>query len=220
VEDEDARAWHEAPGNLSSGAGLPWTRIASPAELGVACAPDRDHADAYLFVDFPGLDHARRFGAMLAEAPGTPIVLDKESVRVGAERFRPQQTKRLGPGLLAAEILLPPSRVPDFLPRAEAMARGIGMELDAEVYYLAEGTALVIAGYLTDHRRGSFAVDLTLAPALLDLAMRSFGGRPYVLGRWQSAYFDRKLGADAGRVRRARATFDGAELVNRGVLTG
>jgi glycolate oxidase len=219
-EDEDARAWHEAPGNLSSGAGLPWTRIASPAEVGVACAPDRAHADAYLFVDFPSLDHARRFGASLAEAPGTPIVLDRESVRVGVERFRPQQTKRLGPGLLAAEILLPPSRVPDFLPRAEAMARGIGMELDAEVYYLAEGTALVIAGYLTDHRRGSFAVDLTLAPALLDLAMRSFGGRPYVLGRWQSAYFDRKLGADAGRVRRARATFDASELVNRGVLTG
>ena len=32
---EDARDWHAHPGTLSAGAGLPWTRIAGPAELGV-----------------------------------------------------------------------------------------------------------------------------------------------------------------------------------------
>jgi len=66
------------------------------------------------------------------------------------------QTKRLGPGLLAAEIVMPAEQVPAFLPAADALARGAGTSLDAEVYYLADGSALVIAAYLVDHRSGAF----------------------------------------------------------------
>jgi FAD/FMN-containing dehydrogenase len=140
-------------------------------------------------------------------------------VRVAAERFRPQQTKRLGPGLLAAEILMPAAEVGRFLPRAERIARGAGSELDAEVYYLADGEALVIGGYLTDHRNAAFALDLVIAPALVDLAMRRHGGRPYVLGRWQAAWFRRALGArEAAAVQEAKQALDPAAIVNRGVL--
>ena len=73
-----------------------------------------------------------------------PRVLDQEGVRFAAERFRPQQTKRLGPGMLAAEILMLATEVPAFLPRAEALARATGNTLDAEVYYVRDGTALMI----------------------------------------------------------------------------
>src|SRR5205814_6792108 len=38
--DEDARAWHAHPSALTDAAGLPWTRIAGPAELGLT--PDED----------------------------------------------------------------------------------------------------------------------------------------------------------------------------------
>jgi len=36
-----------------------------------------------------------------------------------------------------------------------------------------------------------------LSPALLDLAIRRYGGRPYVLGRWQAAFAPKRFG-DAG----------------------
>ena len=219
--DEASRDWHRLPSALSSGERMPWTRIAAPGELGAKTAPDHDHAGGYLFVDFLDLAAARAFAAALPSCPGSPRVLGEESVRVAAERFKPQQNKRLGPGLLAAEIVMPASEVAPFLPRAEALARAAGSELDAETYFLSDGTALVIAGYLTDHRRGSLALDLVLAPALMDLAIARHHARPYVLGRWQAAYFGRKFeGAAGARLRDAKRRLDPAWILNRGVLLG
>jgi FAD/FMN-containing dehydrogenase/ferredoxin len=220
-EDEDAREWRERPGALSDGSGMPWKRIAAPEESGAAVAPDRVNAGAYLFVDFLDRASARQFASSLSAMPGAPLVLGRESVRVAEERFRPQQTKRLGPGLLAAEILMPAAEVRGFLPRAERVARGAGSELDAEVYYIAGGEALVIGGYLTDHRSAAFAVDLVIAPALVSLAMKRHRGRPYVLGRWQAAWFARAFGATrAEKLRAAKRALDPGAIVNRGVLLG
>jgi len=219
-QDEDAREWKKLPSALTTGAALPWTRIIGPAELGVEVGADRDHAGAYLFVDFLDPAAARVFGKALAECPGQPCVLDHESVRFASERFKPQQTKRLGPGLLAAEIVMPAAEVPAFLPRAEALAKAAGNELDAEIYYLADGSALVIAGYLTDHRGGAFAADLVIAPMLLDLAMDLHQGRPYVLGRWQAAWFGRKYGSAGDRLRDIRRRLDPGDLTSRGVRFG
>jgi FAD/FMN-containing dehydrogenase/ferredoxin len=220
-EDEDAREWRERPGALSDGSGMPWKRIAGPEESGAATAPDRVNAGAYLFVDFLHRSSARQFAGALSALPGAPLVLGRESVRVAEERFRPQQTKRLGPGMLAAEILMPAVQVKEFLPRAERIARGAGTELDAEVYYIAGSEALVIGGYLTDHRSAAFAVDLVVAPALVSLAMERHRGRPYVLGRWQAPWFARAFGASrAEKLRAAKNSLDPAAIVNRGVLTG
>jgi FAD/FMN-containing dehydrogenase len=170
---------------------------------------------------FPDRASARQFASSLSAMPGAPLALGRESVRVAEERFRPQQTKRLGPGMLAAEILMPAAEVRGFLPRAERIARGAGTELDAEVYYIAGGEALVIGGYLTDHRSAAFAVDLGVAPALVSLAMKRHRGRPYVLGRWQAAWFARAFGATrAEQLRAAKRALDPAAIVNRGVLTG
>jgi FAD/FMN-containing dehydrogenase/ferredoxin len=220
-EDEGAREWRVRPGELSDGSGMPWKRIAGPEEAGAATVPDPLSAGSYLFVDFLDRIAARQFAGALGGMPGKPPVLERESVRVAAERFRPQQTKRLGPGLLAAEILMPDSEVKRFLPRAERIAHGAGSELDAEVYYIADGEALVIGGYLTDHRSAAFAADLVIAPALVDLAMKRHRGRPYVLGRWQAAWFKRAFGvAEAAKLRASKRALDPAAIVNRGVLLG
>ncbi len=218
-KDEDSRSWKAQPSALSNGSGMPWLSVTSPAGLGAVTHPDRDDLEAYLFVDFLSLEAARELARALEDCPGTPLVLGEESARFALERFKPQQTKRLGPGLLAAEILMPAEEVPAFLRRAEILVRRAGNHLDAEVYYLSGGLALFIAGYLTDHRSAAFHVDLMLAPALLDLAMSEHHARPYVLGRWQSAYAEQKL----GRTRlqdliRHKNDLDPGRLINRGVV--
>ncbi len=219
-QDEDSRTWRTAPSALSTDTHLPWTRIVAPGKLGATIAPDSVGA-AYLFVDFLSIEEARAFAVLLRSCPWRPRVLDADSARFAAERFKPQQTKRLGPGLLAAEILMPASEVAGFLPRATRLAHNTGNELDAEVYFLAEGTALVIGGYLTDHRSGAFAVDLLLAPALVDLAMARHQGRPYVLGRWQAAWLSRQVGkAEAKRFAGIKRGLDPRALLNRGVRLG
>ncbi len=217
--DEDARTWRQHLGALSGDASLPWRSITGPRELGPATAPDLDHAGAYLFVDFMDQAAARAFGAALPTCPGQPALLGEESVRFAAERFKPMQTKRLGPGLLAAEILMPAAEVPRFLPRAAQLARNVGREVDAEVYYVHDGSTLVIAGYLTDHRSGAFGADLMIAPTLVDLAMHHHQGKPYVLGRWQAAWLDAKVGrGPAALIRAAKRSLDPHAIVNRGVL--
>jgi len=197
---------------------------AAPREpLSTPSAPSAaaETAGAYLYVDFLGIRAARAFATTLGDLPGRPLALDRESVRFAAERFRPQQNKRFGPGMLAAEVTLPSGAVSPYLRGAYRLARRAGVELDPEVYYVADGEALVIAGYLTDHRAAGFYLDLVLAPALLDLAVQRFGGKPYVLGRWQATFAGERFGA-AGleRLKTLRSGLDPQDLVNRGVVLG
>jgi FAD/FMN-containing dehydrogenase/ferredoxin len=224
--DEDARVWRRLPSALSAGEGMPWSAIAGPAELGVASESLADERGArecaaYLYVDFLDETAARTFAARLHELPGRPRALAAASARVAGDRFRPQQNKRLGPGLLAAEIELPAARVQPFLAHACRVAANAGVQLDPEVYYVNDGRALVIAGYLTDHRATSFYNDLMLSPALLDLAIRRYGGRPYVLGRWQAAFAPKRFGeAGLKRLLSIKRGLDPDSLVNRGVVFG
>ncbi len=217
--EEDAKPWRERPAALSSDAHLPWRNVLAPSHFGVRAAEDFPSGEAYLFVDFLSEQGGRAFAAALASCPGAPRAAGQESARFARDRFRPQQVKRLGPGLLAAEIVLPAANVPAFLPEAERLAHRAGLELDAEVYYLADGAALALAAFLVDHRRGSFALELPLAPALLDLVMERHGGRPYVLGRWQAGYFRRKFpGKEAKRLRSLKHGLDSRRILNRGAF--
>jgi len=222
ASDDGRQTWRRFPSTLSTGADLPWRGVLGPSELGVpAAGRGGASAAAYLYVDFLDVGAARRFAARLADLPGAPIVLDRESVAFAGARFRPQAGKRLGPGLLAAEIDLPAAAVPAFLADAERLAAGAGVALEHEVYYLSEGRALAIAGYLTDHRSLAFLPELALSPALLDLAVRRHGGRPYVLGRWQGSFARDKFGDDGlDRLTAAKRALDPAGLLGRGVLFG
>ena len=225
--DDARQRWRRFPAALSTDSDMPWSSIRGPRELGVADGPAgtrlaaRAASGAFLYVDFLEEGAARRFAARLAELPGEPVVMADESVAFAAARFRPQRNKRLGPGLLAAEIELPAGEIAAFLAGAARLARGAGVALEHEVYFLTGDRALVIAGYLTDHRSASFLLDLALTPALLDLAVRRHGGRPYVLGRWQSSFAADKFGAGGlSRLGAIKAALDPGRLLGRGVLFG
>ena len=239
--EEDARPWRRRPSSLSRGDGMPWARIDGPEELrtpavslaasgGSSAEPPVSgarSAGAYLYVDFLGVRAGRAFATRIAGLPGRPLALGAESVRLAAERFRPQQNKRVGPGLLAAEVVLPAAVVSAYLRDAWHLARRAGVALDPEVYYLGGGQgegggdALVIAGYLTDHRTAEFDLDLVLSPALLDLGVRRFAGRPEVLGRWNaSVAADRRGPGGTERLAALKRGLDPQDLLNRGVLLG
>jgi hypothetical protein len=103
------------------------------------------------------------------------------------------QMKRLGPGCWPPRIVMPTSEIAPFMAAAQRLASRIGKELGSRDLLLSPTPRrMVDRGYLVDHRNGAFAVDLMIAPALTDLAMKRHRGRPYVLGRWQSAWFARR----------------------------
>lgn len=216
-QEEDGKEWRRQPGRLSLDDQLPWRRVLGPVDLGAPEPTDTKSEGAFVFVNFASEEEGRRFAVELSSCPGNPGYSNEESVRLARDRFRPQQVKRFGPAFLAAEIQLPADQVAGFRVAAEKLANDVGPHLDLEVYYLADGNALALAAYLTDHRRASFAVELSLAPALLDLAMARFGGSPYVLGRWQANLFPRKFGRTrANELKALKSTLDPYRLVNRG----
>jgi FAD/FMN-containing dehydrogenase/ferredoxin len=172
-----------------------------------------------VYVDFDDAHEAARFETGLEAGKWRVHRDDAEAGRWFADRFRPQQTKRLGPGFLAAEILLPTRHVDHFLTRARELAAGVGIELESEVYFLQDGRALALPGYLTRGPRFGFLFEMVLAPMLVDLAIARFDGEPYVLGRWQSTFFRSRFRAgEARRLRRAKRSSDPGWFLNPGVF--
>jgi glycolate oxidase len=173
-----------------------------------------------VYFDFDAADAAERFASRLASGSNRWRVAsdDAEARRWLADRFRPQQTKRLGPGYLASEILLPSEHLAAFLEEASKVAGRVGVHLESEVYFLGDARVLAIVGYTSRGPRRGFMWELVLAPVLLDLAMARFRGEPYVLGRWQSPYFRRKHGAETAKRRRSyKKRVDREGILNPGV---
>ncbi len=120
--DEDARAWRRLPSGAlrrreaCRGRAIDGPRGAAHAArvaLGRRGASSRRRRQPPTCTSTSSASRAARaFAARLAEPAGRGrCALADESVRFAAERFRPQQNKRFGPGLLAAEIVLPARRV-------------------------------------------------------------------------------------------------------------
>jgi glycolate oxidase len=178
-------------------------------------------AHAAVYVDFETAADADALTARIGSAPHSPRGDDAEARRWLGDRFRPQQTKRLGPGFIAAEILMPWRETAAFHARAVALAARVGVHLETEAYWFGDGRVLVLPGYLSRGPRAGFVWEMILAPVLLDAAMAHHGGSPYVLGRWQSPYFKHKHDRDAQqKLRDHKKRIDPRRTLNPGVYYG
>jgi len=177
----------------------------------------KPHASVY--VDFESPEVAARFRNSVDPSRHRLRLDDAEARTWHADRFRPQQTKRLGPGFLASEILLPAAETAEYQARAVRLADRVGVHLETEIYFFGDGRALALPGYLSRGPRRGFTYELLLAPILLDLGLRHHGGKPYVLGRWQSPYFRAKHAADERkRMQQAKKSADAKRTLNAGVF--
>ena len=111
---------------------------------------------------------------------------------VWTERFFPLKAQRLGPGLLASEVVLPRKSVPAFIERARRRAQRFGINLAVEaIVSRTEGstdTCVVIASFPCDPgRRWNYLLRLLLVQILMrdGLSMR---GRAYGLGIWNAPF--------------------------------
>ena len=107
----------------------------------------------------------------IGRLPGRPLALGRRERALRRRAVPPaaEQASRPRPAGRRGRRCRPRTWPPTCAAAGVSRA-GAGVELDPEVYYVGDGEALVIAGYLTDHRTAGFFADLALAPALLDLA--------------------------------------------------
>lgn len=153
--------------------------------------PIVEEQDAVL-LHFDKAEAERKFlesgeAASFSTAPGIPAAR-----YMWTERFFPLKAQRLGPGLLASEVVLPRKSVPAFIDRARRLALRFGIKpsVEAIVSRPDDGTeaCVVIASFPCDpNRRWNYLLRLMLVQILMcdGLSMR---GRAYGLGIWNAPF--------------------------------
>lgn len=111
-----------------------------------------------------------------------------------ADRFYPMRFKKLGPSLVASEVVIPISRITDFVAEIEKKYKG---EFALEGTMAGTDKISILGFMLADERKLGFPMAYACALEVID-AGEKFGGRVYSLGmyfpeRIQTIFDDRRL---------------------------
>ncbi len=132
-------------------------------------------------------------------------------------RLFPMQVKKLGPGLLGAELLMKASGIPGYLRRAGGLAATFGVHLSHEVHYVRPNEGLLISAFLTDQRRLEHYLPHLALVLLLTKAGIRHGGRAYGIGLWNKPFLRTRYSKPRlAALRRYKREVDPRGLVNPG----
>ena len=175
---------------------------------------------AGVLVEFDCRDDDDRFARFLAAAGAGEEAPRHVAGYLWNERLFGMKTKRLGPTLLASEVIIPIAGAAAFIAVAKKLGRRFAVEVCIDAYIIDERRALVMATFLCDSRRLRYFVDLPLATLLTHAAVKR-GAEPYGLGLWNAAFINHLHRADRQRELRAyKAQVDPSNILNPGKYFG
>lgn len=143
-------------------------------------------------------------------------VSDYKASLLWRERMFPLRVKRIAPGLLASELILPLPRVAAYVDRAAELGKTFGVRIASECYFLNDGTALTLPVYTF---RGANAMDEALKSSLAYVLTRTgiqMGGRPYGIGIWNTPFVKHKYGKRFREFKQFKMSMDPSSLFNPG----
>jgi FAD/FMN-containing dehydrogenase/ferredoxin len=132
------------------------------------------------------------------------------------ERYFPMKLRRLGPGMLGAEVLAPVSSLKEILHRAESLCQEFDLDPLTEVHLLQGPDALLLCYYLTDQSNQSLYTLDAAKSMVVTSALIGLGARPYSLGVWNNSFADHWPAEETARLRRAKDRLDPAGIMNPG----
>jgi ferredoxin len=103
------------------------------------------------------------------------------------ERLFGMKTKRLGPTILASEVIIPIKSAATFIEKAKKIGLNFGAEICIDSYIIDSEKALIMSTFLTDSRRKKYYINIPLV-AILTRAAVAQGAEPYGLGLWNAAF--------------------------------
>ena len=110
------------------------------------------------------------------------------------ERLFPMRPKRLGPGMLAAEVVLDLTQAPQFIRRANIEGHHFGVHMATEAYFVGNNQALLLPAFTFPYKNRLlefFRASLSLVLTKLGIAL---GGRPYAIGIWNTPFVQERFG--------------------------
>ncbi len=105
------------------------------------------------------------------------------------ERLFGMKTKRLGPTILASEVIIPISAAATYIEKAKILGNRFGVEICVDAYILDEKRALIMATFLCDSRKKKYMINMPLVSMLTQAAV-ALGAEPYGLGLWNAAFLN------------------------------
>ncbi len=129
------------------------------------------------------------------------------------ERFFPMKFRKLGPGLMGSEVMVPQEHLPKVVAKAETVGRQHDLSPLMEVHFLPGGDGLLLTYYITDQARMMRYTMDSFRGLLISSALMEAGAKPYSLGVWNNMFSDQ---ADEGDLAEAKAELDPAGIMNQG----
>ncbi len=103
------------------------------------------------------------------------------------ERLFGMKTKRLGPTILASEVIIPFTTAATFIKKAKKLGGYFGAEVFIDSYIIDSRKALIMTTFLCDSRKKKYYINVPLVSMLTRSAI-ALGAEPYGLGLWNSAF--------------------------------
>lgn len=103
------------------------------------------------------------------------------------ERLFGMKTKRLGPTILASEVIIPITAAAQFIDKARKLAGYFGVEVCIDSYIVSTKNVLLMATFLCDSRKKKYYVNVPLVAILTKTAI-ALGAEPYGLGLWNASF--------------------------------
>jgi ferredoxin len=130
------------------------------------------------------------------------------------------KTKRLGPTILASEVIIPIKSAATFIKKAKKIGLNFGAEICIDCYIIDSEKALIMSTFLTDSRRKKYYINIPLV-AILTRAAVAQGAEPYGLGLWNAAFVHDLYNKTKYRELRAyKAKTDPNNILNPGKFFG
>lgn len=132
------------------------------------------------------------------------------------ERLFGLKTKRLGPTILASEVIMPNKAAATFIEKSKKTGRQYGFQIAIDVYVLDARSSLIMATFLCDSRKRKYIINMPLAEMLTRIAV-SLGAEPYGLGIWNSAFFHNRYSSEQQRkLQSCKSKYDPHKILNQG----
>jgi FAD/FMN-containing dehydrogenase/ferredoxin len=136
------------------------------------------------------------------------------------ERLFGMKTKRLGPTILASEVVIPIKSAAAFIGKAKKIGLNFGAEICIDCYIIDAEKALVMATFLTDSRRKKYFINIPLV-AILTRSAVAHGAEPYGLGLWNAGFIhDLFNKARFSELKAYKSKTDPNNILNRGKFFG
>ena len=171
---------------------------------------------AAVLVEFGSAEDECNFGEYLSRDGSVEEAPGHVASYLWNERLFGMKTKRLGPSILASEVIIPITSASAFIEKAKRIGGYFGVEVCIDCYIIDGHRALIMSTFLCDSRTRKYYINMPLV-AMLTKAAVVLGAEPYGLGLWNAAFIHDLYGDARLRDMKAyKAQVDPNNILNPG----